>query len=93
MLEARRPYTHEQVKTLYPMLGEVECRIVADIEQRYRFWEIWPHLDYPKVHVWYARRAYTPMQPLAAGKIGDIPGEIVNWINQHSSQPPRWTGT
>jgi len=32
------------------------------------------------------------MQPLAAGMIGDIPGEIVNWINDHSSQPSSWDG-
>jgi hypothetical protein len=46
----------------------------------------------PQIHLWYARRASTPMQPLAAGKIGDIPGEIVNWINEHSSQPAPWNG-
>lgn len=90
MLEPRRPYTHDQVKMLYPVLSEVECRIVAEIEQRYRFWEVWPHLDYPQTHVWYARRAYTAMQPLAAQRIGDLPGEIVNWVNENSSAPPTW---
>ena len=49
MLEPRRPYTYEQLKVLYPVLTEVECRIVADIEQRYRFWEVWPHLDYRRL--------------------------------------------
>jgi len=36
MLGSPRPYTHEEVKKLYPVLTEVECRIVSDIEHRYR---------------------------------------------------------
>jgi hypothetical protein len=49
-------------------------------------------MDYAQAHVWYARRAYTPMQPLATEMIGDLPGEIANWINEHSSRPPSWDG-
>jgi hypothetical protein len=64
MLGSRRPYTHEEVKQLYPMLTEVECRIVSDIEHRYRQWTVWPHVDYPQTHLWLARRHYTSMQPL-----------------------------
>jgi len=32
------------------------------------------------------------MQPLATALIGDMPGEIINWINEHSSQPPPCDG-
>ena len=90
MLGSPRPYTHEEVKQLYPMLTEVECRIVSDIEHRYRHWTVWPHVDYPQTHLWLARRYYTSMQPLVVSLIGDLPGEIVNWVNENSSRPPEF---
>jgi hypothetical protein len=90
MLGHRRPYTHEEVKQLYPVLTEVECRIVSGIEHRYRHWTVWPHVDYPQTHLWLARRYYTSMQPLVVSMIGDMPGEIVNWVNEHSSRPPEF---
>jgi hypothetical protein len=87
--EPRPPYTHEQVKILYPFLTEVECRIVADIERRWRFWEVWPHMNYPEVHLWLTRRQFTAMQPLTAERVGDIPGEILNWITINGVPVPR----
>jgi hypothetical protein len=92
VLEPRPPYTHDQVKILYPVLTEVECRIVANIEQKYKWWEVYPHVNYPATHLWYARRAYTPMMPLVTEMVGDIPGEIVNWTNENSSVPAPGAG-
>jgi hypothetical protein len=51
---------------------------------------VWPHVDYPQTHLWLARRYYTSMQPLVVSLIGDLPGEIVNWVNEHSSRPPEF---
>jgi hypothetical protein len=90
MLGVRRPYTHEQVKVLYPVLSEVECRIVSHIENRFRWWEIYPDVHYPQIHLWYARRQFTPMPALVKEHLGDIPGEIVYWINENSSKPPEF---
>ncbi len=76
MLERERPYTHEEVKTLYPVLTEVEARMVAHIEQHHTNpqWQVWPHADYPQVHLWLARRSFTPMPPLVVRELGDMPG-------------------
>lgn len=36
MLEERRqPYTPQQIRLLFPVLTEVECLMVADIEERF----------------------------------------------------------
>jgi hypothetical protein len=86
LLEERaKPYTAEEVAILYPVLSEIECAMVARIEERFPGWHIWPHVDYPQTHIWLARKNWTAMQPVIAGQLGDLPGEITDWINQHSS--------
>jgi hypothetical protein len=89
--ERETPYTPDEVKTLYPALTEIEYIIVARIEERFPRWHLWPDVEYPQMHVWYARRNHTSMPPLVTGKIGDIPGEIAYWISQNSS--PAWGTT
>lgn len=83
--ERDKPYTADEVMTLFPVLTEVECLIVSRLEERFLGWHIWPHVDYPKVHIWLAKKNFTAMQLLAVGELGDMPGEIANWINFNSS--------
>ena len=92
MLERERPYAHEEVRQLYPVLTEVEARMVAHIEQTHTDpqWQVWPHQDYPQVHVWLARRSFTPMPPLVVTQLGDMPGEIQAWNHSLSAQPNPW---
>ena len=92
MLERERPYTHEEVKTLYPVLTEVEARMVAHIEQHHTNpqWQVWPHADYPQVHLWLARRSFTPMPPLVVRELGGMPGEIRFWQNEYTSHATPW---
>lgn len=43
MLEERRhPYTPQQIRLMFPVLTEVECLMVADIEERFPRWHVWP---------------------------------------------------
>jgi hypothetical protein len=89
-LERERPYNHEEVQQLYPVLTEVECRLVSHLEHQFRAWQVWPHVDYPQVHLWLARRAFTSMTPIVVAQLGDMPGEINFWLHDHSSKPNPW---
>jgi hypothetical protein len=82
--ERRHPYTPEQIRLMFPVLTEVECLIVADIEERFPRWHVWPHVDYPQTHLWLARRNSTSMPVL----VTSMPGEITNWINENSCSWP-----
>jgi hypothetical protein len=86
--ERRQPYTPQQVRLIFPVLTEVECLTVADIEERFPRWHVWPHVDYPQTHLWLARRNSTPMNVLVTPRLGDMPGEITNWINENSCSWP-----
>jgi hypothetical protein len=77
--EIRRPYTPTQVGILYPMLLEAECHLVSEIEFMHRGWEVWPHMSYPDVHVWLAKRQLTAMDPLEHSELGMIPELISKW--------------
>lgn len=91
MLEQRRnPSTPEQVGILFPVLTEVECRIVSDLESRFPGWSVWPHVDYPQTHIWLTRKNATAMQSLAVGMIGDLAGEIAHWISANFSIRPEF---
>jgi hypothetical protein len=74
------------------MLTEVECRMVANIEERFQQpqWMVYPHVDYPQVHLWLARRSFTPMAPLVVTMLGDLPGEISFWLHENTSRPNPW---
>lgn len=89
MLEERRhPYTPEQIHLMFPVLTAVECLMVADIEVRFPRWHVWPHVDYPQAHLWLARRNSTSMNVLVIPRLGDMRGEITNWINENSCSWP-----
>jgi hypothetical protein len=85
------PYTAGEVKILYPALTEVECLLVAGVEERFPGWHVWPHVDYPQTHIWLARKNSTSMPPLVTGMIGDMPGEVAYWISENSSRG--WSGS
>ena len=89
MLEERRhPYTPQQIRLMFPVLTEVECLMVAGIEERFPRWHVWPHVDYPQIHVWLARRNSTSMNVLVTLRLADMPGEMTNWINENSCSWP-----
>jgi hypothetical protein len=86
--ERRQPYTSQQIRLMFPVLTEVECLMVADIEERFPRWHVWPHVDYPQTHLWLARRNSTSMDVLVTPRLADLPGEIMNWINENSCSWP-----
>jgi hypothetical protein len=86
--ERRQPYTPQRIRLMFPVLTEVECLMVADIEERFPRWHVWPHVDSPKTHLWLARRNFTSMNVLVTPRLADMPGEITNWINENSCSWP-----
>lgn len=75
MLEERRqPYTPQQIRLMFPVLTEVECLMVAHMEERFPRWHVWPHVDYPQTHLWLARRNSTSMNVLVTSRLADMPG-------------------
>jgi hypothetical protein len=86
--ERRQPYTPQRIRLMFPVLTEVECLMLADIEERFPRWHVWPHVDYPQTHLWLARRNSTSMDVLVTPRLGDMPAEITNWINENSCSWP-----
>jgi hypothetical protein len=86
--ERRQPYTPQQIRLMFPVLTEVECLMVANIEEWFPRWHVWPHVDYPQAHLWLARRNSTSMNVLVTSRLADMPGDITNWINENSCSWP-----
>jgi hypothetical protein len=71
------------VRELHPNITQAQAGKIAALQAHFQGWEVFPHVSFPTVNLWYARKRNCQMETLRRYSLAEMPAAIDEWTLEH----------